>query len=85
MPTGVCVTDRVRSRVPPPHVTEHADHSAHAPTWQSRAHGCVLHVVESLSGGQSAALLSTVRERAIVPPPHGSEQLDHADHADTVH
>jgi hypothetical protein len=83
--TAACVTVRVRSRRPPPHVTEHADHVAHAESTQSRAHGCVEHAFESDSGGQSDADMVTLRERDVVPPPHVTEHGDQFDHADTAH
>jgi hypothetical protein len=79
------VTVRERSRRPPPHETEHALHVLHTLTTQSCGHGCVLHAVASLSGGQSAALVTIVRERDCVPPPHDTVHGDHADHCVTEH
>jgi hypothetical protein len=83
--TAACVTERARSRRPPPHVAEQGDHVAHAESTQSRAHGCVEHAIESVSGGQSDADVVTLRERDVVPPPHDTEHGDQFDHADTAH
>ncbi len=75
----------MRSRRPPPHDTEHADHADHTARTQSRAHGCVEHATESESGGQSLAAIVTLREREMVPPPHDTEHGDQFDQAETPH
>jgi hypothetical protein len=85
VPTCACVTVRARLRRPPPHVTEHVDHIDQLLTTQSSGHGCVLHAKASLSGGQSEALVTMVRVRDCVPPPHDTVHGDHADHCVTEH
>jgi hypothetical protein len=83
--TAARVTVRARVRRPPPHDTEHADQAAHIESAQSRAHGCVPHAFESVSGGQSLAAIVTLRDRVVVPPPHDTGHGVHVDHTDTPH
>lgn len=82
---AVCVTVRARVRRPPPHDTVHADQAAHCESAQSRAHNCAPHSFESVSGGQSLAVMVTLRDRIVVPPPHDTEHGAHDDHCDTLH
>jgi hypothetical protein len=83
---GCCVTVRVRTCIPPPHVRLHMPHSLQALTWQSTgiAHGCVLQARVSLSGGQARPPLVggcvTVRVRICVPPPQALLHMLHSVH-----
>lgn len=90
---GLCSTFRVRVCRPPPHVTLHLVHEAHALTTQFLAlHSCMLHSCFSCAGSHAVppccGLTSTLRCRACAPTclphEHLRSHADHADHCDSL-
>ena len=65
-----------------------ASHSLHADTEQSTMHSCDEHVLLSSRIGHgrppSPAGFSTLRDRAVVPPPQVTVQSVHSDHSSTL-
>mmetsp|Transcript_53371 Transcript_53371/g.73975 ORF Transcript_53371/g.73975 Transcript_53371/m.73975 type:complete len:213 (+) Transcript_53371:171-809(+) len=74
---------------PPPHPLEHRLHCDHSPTWQStfQGQGFVLQSVDCMVAGHRILGLrapTNARVRVLVPPPQGSEHLDHMDQSPTL-
>jgi hypothetical protein len=70
VPACAVVTVRVCDCVPPPHVTVHALHAAHADTTQSTGHVVCPHACVVMRDGQLPPDITIVRVADCVPPPH---------------
>lgn len=80
--------DRLRVRVPAPHVVLHSDQDEKSDTVQLIGHGTKLHTADCVSGGHGlpplAGTVTTDRVCVLVPLPHDVEQFENSPQSDTT-